>query len=94
MSFSFPDYYPRSKMRVLEQCQDCGNSLFDQFKGCNMQMVLLGNEQNFKRGGSNIKGGICPLCINHCRIYDYCKICLDWQKSKHTDECTILNKFD
>ena len=46
-----------------------------------------------KGGGSNIKGGICPLCINHCRIYNYRKICLDWQKNKHTDECTILNKF-
>ena len=42
-------------MGFIQQCLQCKRSLFDQFKGCNIQRVTLGDEQNLKkRGGSNL----------------------------------------
>ena len=41
--------------------QLCGSNHFDGFKGCSMWRVLLGYDQNFKDGRSNVKGEIGPF---------------------------------
>ena len=59
ISLSFSDYYSCSIMWILEQCLECGSSLFDQFKECNIPRVLLGMREQCQKGGIE---HLYPLC--------------------------------
>ena len=89
-------------MWVLEQHWECGTSRLTKLKvgineGFSWGLSKISKKgKGVKKGGSNIMGDrlLCPSCINHCKIYCYCKICLELPKCKPADKCTILNKLN
>ena len=89
-------------MWVLKQHWECGTSLLTKLKvgineGFSWGLTKISKGEGCQKGGgSNIVGDktSLPICINHCKIYCYCKICFELPKCKPADECPILNKLN
>ena len=89
-------------MWVFKQHWECGTSLLTKLKvgineGFSWGLSKISKGEGCQKGGIKFNGGmilLCPSCINHCKIYCYCKICLELSKCKPADECTILNKLN
>ena len=65
--------------------------------GFSWELSKIWKGEGCQKGRDQVSWGMRPLSllsVNHCKIYCYCKTCLELPKGKPSNECTILNKLD